>query len=138
MASAMHRHRRMRAQTIVARVVIADDDPDTLDLLRRALGSPTTQILEAASGAELIQRLADDGPFDLIVTDIHMPWMRGLDVLRSVRACDVDTPALVVTGESGVEHQVEIARLGNARLLRKPFEIAKLRQAVIELLDHAG
>jgi two-component system OmpR family response regulator len=119
---------------LVARVVIADDDPDTLELLHRALRSPTTEILEAASGAELVQRLADDGPFDLIVTDIQMPWMHGLDVLRSVRAANVQTPALVVTGASRAELESTVTRLGWTRLLRKPFGIASLRQAVSELL----
>jgi DNA-binding response OmpR family regulator len=128
----------MQSQTVLARVVIADDDPDTLDLLRRALGNSTTQIVEACSGAELVQRLAEDGPFDLIVTDIQMPWMHGLDVLRSARAADVTTPTLVVTGASRIEHQATVAQLGNARLLRKPFGIAALREAVAALLGRAG
>ena len=126
------------SQTITARIVIADDDQDTLDLLHRALRSATTEIVEAASGAELIQRLAEDGPFDLIVTDIQMPWMHGLDVLRSARAADVTTPTLVVTGASRAEHQATVARLGNARLLRKPFGIAALREAVAALLGHGA
>ena len=128
----------MRSRTIVTRIVIADDDPDTLDLLRRALQSPANEILEAASGAELVQLLAESGPFDLIVTDIHMPWMQGLDVLLSARAAEVGTPALIITGASRDDLPARVARLGKARLLYKPFEIANLRAAVTELIDQAN
>lgn len=132
----MHRLGHMNSQRMVVRIAIADDDPDTLDILRRALRSSTTEILEAASGAELVQLLAEEGPFDLIVTDIHMPWMHGIDVLLSARAAQVHTPALVVTGVSRLDLQATVARLGNAKLLYKPFEIASLREAVTELIDH--
>ena len=119
---------------VVARVAIADDDPDSLDLLIHSLRSPTTDISSAASGAELVELLADHGPFDLIVTDVNMPWMEGLSVIRSARASQIHTPVLVITGLARPDLEAEVARLGNARLLRKPIALADLRQAVGELL----
>jgi two-component system OmpR family response regulator len=118
----------------VARIAIADDDPDSLELIRAALNSPTNAIYEATTGAELVVLLAEQGPFDLVITDVNMPWMEGLHVLQSVRAANINTPALIVSGVSRSNLESTIAHLGRARLLRKPFAISDLRAAVTELL----
>ncbi len=83
---------------LVAQVVIAEDDPDALELLGEALRPLRVQLHKASSGAELVVLLADHGPFDLIVTDIGMPWMEGLAVIRSARAAEIETPVLFVGG----------------------------------------
>jgi CheY-like chemotaxis protein len=116
-----------------SRIVIADDDPDSLDLLRLALGGPQIEICEAANGADLVDLLAEDGPFDLIVTDVLMPWMEGLQVLTSARAAEIHTPVLVISGLTRPDLQTQVDRLGNAKLLRKPFGIPELRAAVADL-----
>jgi CheY-like chemotaxis protein len=118
----------------VSRIAIADDDPDSLELLRLALGGPQIEICEAVNGADLVDLLAENGPFDLVVTDVHMPWMEGLQVLLSARNAEIKTPVLVITGFSRADTQARVDRLGNAKLLRKPFGISELRQAVSELM----
>jgi CheY-like chemotaxis protein len=119
---------------VVARVAIADDDPESLELLAHTLASPTTEISRASSGAELVVLLAERGPFDLIVTDVNMPWMEGVAVIRSARASHIRTPVLIITGVARPDLESTVSRLGNARLLRKPVALAELRQAVAELL----
>jgi two-component system cell cycle response regulator CpdR len=123
-----------RTQLMVARIAIADDDPESLELLSASLQSPTTEICTAASGAELVVLLAEHGPFDLIVTDVDMPWMEGLAVIRTARASEIQAPVLVITGLSRPDLEASVARLGNASLLRKPIGISDLRSAVAELL----
>ncbi len=118
----------------VSRIVIADDDPDSRELLRLALAGPQIEICEAANGADLVELLAESGPFDLIVTDVLMPWMEGLQVLHSARAAEIRTPVLVITGLTRPDLQAKIDRLGNAKLLRKPFGIPELRAAVADLV----
>lgn len=119
---------------MVARVAIADDDPETLELLGEILRSPAIEVSKAASGAELVVLLADRGPFDLIVTDIDMPWMEGLAVIRSARAAEIQSPVLFVSGLSRPDLPAAVERLGNARLLRKPVAAATLRKTVGEML----
>jgi DNA-binding response OmpR family regulator len=118
----------------VSRIAIADDDPDSLDLLRLALASPVTEIREATNGVELVQLLLENDPFDLVVTDVLMPWIEGLAVLRSARGADLTTPVLLVTGLVRPDLEAAVERLGNAKLLRKPFGISELRAAVHDLL----
>jgi CheY-like chemotaxis protein len=120
----------------VLRIAIADDDPDSLELLRLAIDSPLAEIHEATNGVELVQLLLQRKPFDLVVTDVLMPWAEGLDVLRSARKNDVLTPVLVISGLTGADLQSKVDRLGNARLLHKPFGILDLQTAISALLKH--
>jgi CheY-like chemotaxis protein len=117
------------------RILIADDDPESLELLGSALGSLDREIVLARDGGELLDRIADDGPFDLIVTDLNMPWMEGSQVLASARVAGLETPVVIVTGMSQPELQEKIGRLGDVRLFRKPVDIIELRLAVTELLE---
>jgi two-component system cell cycle response regulator CtrA len=119
----------------VLRIAIADDDPDSLELLRLALESPMTEIYEASNGVELVQLLVENDPFDLVVTDVLMPWMEGLQVLRSARVAEVMTPVLVISGLTRSDLQGKVKSLGNARLLHKPFGIPELRAAVSDLMS---
>jgi DNA-binding response OmpR family regulator len=118
----------------VSRIAIADDDPDSLALLRLALGSPVTEIREATNGVELVQLLLENDPFDLVVTDVLMPWIEGLAILRSARGADLTMPVLLITGLTRPDLEAAVDHLGNARLLHKPFGICELRAAVHELM----
>ena len=118
----------------LAQVLIADDDPEALDLLNDVLRSLTVKVHRAASGAELVVVLAQQGPFDLIVTDISMPWIEGLGVIRSARAAEIETPVLFVSGIERPDLETSVARLGSARILRKPVAVAALRGAISDML----
>ncbi len=126
--------RTAQGDLVVARVAIADDDPEALDLLGEILRSPTIEICRAGSGAELVVLLAEQGPFDLIVTDIDMPFMEGIAVIRSARAAEIQAPVLFVSGVSRPDLPAAVERLGNTRLLRKPIAVSTLRRAVKEML----
>jgi two-component system cell cycle response regulator CtrA len=119
------------------RILVADDDPDTLELIELAVRGPGIEICTAVDGGELLELIAAYDSFDLIVTDINMPWIEGHQVLASIRAAGLATPVLVVTGLDQPDLPDTIARMGNAMLLRKPFEIVELRQAIARLLGRA-
>jgi CheY-like chemotaxis protein len=116
------------------RILIADDDPDTLELIELAVAGPGVEIYRATDGLELLELIAEREPFDLIVTDINMPWIEGLQVLASIREAELETPVLVVTGLDRPGLTDTVARMRYAMLLRKPFEIADLRRAIAALL----
>jgi DNA-binding response OmpR family regulator len=113
---------------------LADNDPDSLALLRSALKSPANDIYEATNGVELVQLLVENDPFDLVVTDVRLPWMDGLEVLRSMRVTEVATPVLMITRLMRSDLQAEVDHLGNSKLLHKPFELPELRAAVFDLM----
>jgi CheY-like chemotaxis protein len=117
------------------RVLIADDDPEMLGAVADALARLGYRVVQVESGAGLVDRLASHGPFDLIISDISMPWMDGLKALRSMRTVGVATP---IIGMNGLRDQLiatSMQALGsNAILLRKPFEFDELESAVAKLV----
>ncbi len=121
----------------VARVLIADDDAETLEWMCDTLQGPHLQVTAASSGAELVRLLAERGPFHLVVADVRMPWIDGLSVIRSARAACWEAPVLFVTGLPRSDLAASVLGLGNARLLHKPVGVESLRAAVRELLHPA-
>lgn len=116
------------------RILVADDDANCRELVVHALGGGHAEICTASDGGELIELTSDDRDPDLIVTDINMPWMQGLQVLASIREAGLTTPVLVITGLTRPDLPRSIERLGHTKLLYKPFGVEQLRSAVAELL----
>lgn len=117
------------------RTIVADDDPAILDLITQDLESRGMEVLRADNGVVLIELVANEGPFDLIVTDISMPWMSGLQVALSARNAGVRTPVIVMTGLRDDALVRQVSNLGaNTVLLRKPFNMDELHGAMDLLL----
>ena len=118
-----------------SRVLIADDDPDVLAAVAESLEQLDANVVRANSGTELIDRLADSGPFDLVVTDVAMPWMTGVSAMRAARTAGLRMPTIVMTALSDETIPVAVKRLGqDVTLLRKPFEIQELESMAEKLL----
>jgi CheY-like chemotaxis protein len=119
------------------RVLVADDDPTTLSAVSHALELIGYVVTRAEDGDEFLQCVAEHGPFDLIVTDVAMPWMTGLQVAHSVRAAGIDTPIVVMTALAVVPNAASL--LGpNAAVLRKPFGLDRLRTTIRQLVSVAA
>jgi CheY-like chemotaxis protein len=118
-----------------ARVLVADDDPEWLEVVAGVLASWGARVTLAESGAELIEHLAADGPFDLVVTDISMPWMTGVRAMHAARTTGLGTPVIVMTALRDPRIPGRVAALGpNAALLHKPFALADLESLASRLL----
>jgi two-component system, cell cycle sensor histidine kinase and response regulator CckA len=116
-------------------VLIADDDPDVLAAVAESLEQLDANVVRANSGTELIDRLADSGPFDLVVTDVAMPWMTGVSAMRAARTAGLRMPTIVMTALSDETIPAAVKRLGqDVTLLRKPFEIHELESMAEKLL----
>jgi CheY-like chemotaxis protein len=114
---------------------VADDDPEVLAAVSEVLASLGFDVAGAENGSGLIGRLAADGPFDLIVADIAMPWMDGLKTIRSLRSAGVTAPVIVMTALRDPAIAAQVRALGsNAVLLQKPFELSDLAAAAEALV----
>jgi len=120
-----------------ARILVADDDPDLLGAVAAALERLGAEVVRAQNGGELIERLAEEGPFTLVVADVSMPWMSGLQVMYSARTAGLGIPVVVMTALKDQHLAEQVQALGpNAVLLRKPFELDELESAVSSLVSH--
>ena len=116
------------------RVLIADDDPEMLELVtnvaRKHLDASVTRV---TTGHELLEQIAAS-EFDLIITDISMPWMTGLQVMHSARTAGLPVPVVVMTGMRDPELVGQVQSLGaHARLILKPFTLQALLDVVAQV-----
>lgn len=122
------------------RVLLAEDDAPMRRLLALALSADGFEVIEAATGGELMDRVVDlvfnrppDGKgVDLIISDVRMPVVSGLHVVTRLRQLDKVTPVILITAFGDEETHGEAERLG-ARVFDKPFDLDDLRLAARHL-----
>jgi CheY-like chemotaxis protein len=104
------------------RALVADDDPFVLLMWTKILEAAfDAEVVAASDGASAIARLCE-GDFDLLVTDLRMPRVSGMDVLRYARARWPSLPAFLATGDATQQLYEETDRLG-VDLVEKPFDV---------------
>jgi EAL domain-containing protein (putative c-di-GMP-specific phosphodiesterase class I) len=111
-------------------ILVVDDEPGVLDMLSRALG-PTFEVTASQDGAEAVRQV-EKGTFAAVVSDIHMPGMSGIELLRAVREHDADLPVLLVTGQPSWEGAAQAIEYGVFRYIPKPLDLPTLRQTVTQ------
>jgi two-component system, OmpR family, response regulator MprA len=116
-----------------SRLLVADDDPDVRDSLRRALGLAGYSVTTASNGADAVDTVARS-PVDLIVLDILMPAMDGLSVCRMLRGRGDTTPVLALTARDSIDDRVSGLAAGADDYLVKPFALKELLARVAALL----
>ena len=104
------------------RILVADDDGDMRRWLRLVLDPFDAEIQEVDSGFELLAALADDGPFDLVITDEHMAMPNGSKVIAMARTAGAATPFIVVTSFATEALQASLRRLEGVTLISKPID----------------
>ena len=124
----------MGAAPDVDRILAVDDAPDTLELIQRRLPASGYQVFTASDVAEAI-RILDNTPIDLVITDLKMPKVSGMDLVRHVRENMNDTEVMMITGYPTVEGAVSAVKAGSQEYLTKPFTDEELLSAVKRVLD---
>ena len=104
----------------MSRILIIDDDAAVRDSIERVLRTAGYTVQGASTGEEGLV-LARGGAFDVILSDMRMPGMSGLDVLRQLRESRVDSVFIIMTGFGTVETAVEAMKLGAVDFVQKPF-----------------
>jgi EAL domain-containing protein (putative c-di-GMP-specific phosphodiesterase class I)/ActR/RegA family two-component response regulator len=107
------------------RVLVVDDEPMVLKVTQRILERAGHVVVTSASGSEALCRLATHS-FDVMVSDIQMPGIGGLNLLRAVRERDLDLPVVLVTGDPAVRSAAEAVEYGAYRYLIKPVPALEL------------
>jgi len=118
------------------RVLLAEDDPGVRYTLRELLESAGLDVEEAADGTEALARF-DAAPAPLVVTDLRMPRMDGMELLRQLRARSPQPRVVVVTAHGSERTAVEAMRAGAWDYFRKPFDPEEL-QAVVRRAAEAA
>ncbi|HME58951.1 MAG TPA: response regulator [Terracidiphilus sp.] len=123
------------------RALIVDDSSVMRKIVERSLrqaGLESLVIFEAGSGSEGLDLLKTQ-PVDLIISDINMPTMDGLEFLRQLRAQKLapDVPVVMITTESSMEFVQQAIEAGAKSYIRKPFTAEQVKERVLSLLNAA-
>ncbi len=116
------------------RVLVAEDEPQLLRIVTRMLTASGFEVVQAHDGLQAAQQLKENS-FDAVLTDVSMPEMTGLELLRSARMYDLEVPILLMTGAPDVASAVEAVRHGACEYISKPFVPAALERAVRRAVD---
>ncbi len=118
-------------------VLVVDDNPAIRDIIAKMLTRlfPNTSVMKAKDGLEALKSVNSAQHLDLIICDINMPNMHGLQFLRILRKDYLNkTPVLVVSGETDTEFVREAAKLGVIGYILKPFTTEKFKEKIEEFI----
>jgi DNA-binding response OmpR family regulator len=118
------------------RILIVDDDPDVHRLLTKALEHTGRYLESAFDGLEGLKKF-EDGHWDLVITDVIMDGMDGMELLKRVRSMRPETPVVVMTVDSTAEKIVSAIRSNAFSWFRKPFAAQEVRTMVESALAEA-
>jgi DNA-binding response OmpR family regulator len=124
----------------VPRILLAEDDEEMRTLLSQSLRDAGYEVDALADGLELMEQLAscvawgNRPAVDLIISDVRMPWVDGLEVLRAIGRCVGYPRVILITAFGDDELHAEALRLGAAAIMDKPFDIEELLARVREIV----
>jgi excisionase family DNA binding protein len=108
-----------------ARVLVVDDEATIRDLLSKTLALAEYDVDLAPDGRTALERLRMI-PYDLLITDLKMPGVDGLAVIREARRLKADIPVIIITGFSTEASAIEAVNLGVSGYLTKPFRVPRV------------
>lgn len=118
------------------KLLLVDDEVDVQYSFRRILDSPDIELSTASSGEEALQTIPRLKP-DLVVMDVRMGGLNGLETLRRIRQVDTKLPVIMMTAYGTTQTAIEAMKLGAYDYLLKPFDVPKLKEIIFGALKAA-
>jgi excisionase family DNA binding protein len=120
------------------RVLVVDDEASIRDLLSKTLALAEYDVDTAGDGAAALDRMRTSTPgYDLLIADLKMPGMDGLQLIRQVKKLKADLPVIIITGFSTESSAIEAVNLGVAGYLTKPFRVPQVLAAAAKALGQS-
>ncbi len=119
----------------MANILIVDDKASMRKMLKEALEDQGHQCKVAGAGSEALL-MVKKGSFDVVLSDLRMPELDGMDLLRALKSQGADSSVILMTAYGSVETAVEAMRLGASDFLTKPFSLEHLRIVIDKALGH--
>ena len=116
------------------RILVVEDDSEMRSLLADELSEDGYEVVEAKDGAEAALKVVHEA-FDLVITDMKMPKMGGLELLPVVKEASPDVPVIVITAFGDWHTSMEATEKGSFRYLTKPFKMPDLKEVVKQALE---
>jgi len=115
-------------------ILVVDDEPTVCQSVAKVLERKGYQVAQALSVSAALDIMEGDEPYDLVIADLMMPQVGGIELLKIVRERWRQTPVLIITGYASIASAVEATKLGAVGYLPKPFTPEELAQAVEDVM----
>lgn len=119
----------------MARILVVDDEDGIRDILRDILHDEGHQVIEAQDGSEAMDMFHAD-VFDLVLLDVWLPGMGGLEILEKIMALNADLPVIMISGHARIEQAVRAVKMGAYDFLEKPLSLDRIIVAVTKALEY--
>ncbi len=121
-------------KTYKTKILIADDDKNLRTMLVNELSTEELDVAGTESGKKALELLEKE-EFDILLLDLDMPGMSGLEVLQKIKVLEISIEVIILTGHGTVQTAVEAMKLGAYDFLTKPFKIDELRAIIEKALE---
>jgi DNA-binding response OmpR family regulator len=133
--SALHPFARLRAK--MTKILVVDDEPVIVNLLKRFLEKKSFEVMTASSGFEAMTKVKEEKP-KIVILDIYMPGKSGLEVLKEIKEHDKDTGVIMVTAVTDEATGRNALDMGAFDYIIKPFDLDYLEKVLwwkLKLMD---
>lgn len=121
--------------TIKRLLIVDDEETLTFSLYQTFINVPIEcEVITASSGDEALSRV-EEGKFDVIITDIAMPGINGLDLLAMIKAKNPETRVIIITAYGSDEREEQAYQSGAETYIEKPFDLHEIRDLVVNMLS---
>jgi two-component system response regulator PilR (NtrC family) len=117
------------------RILVVDDERSMREMLEIFLGREGYEVAGYSSASDALADLAEDQNFDLIITDINMPGLTGLDLLKTISQFEKDIPVIMITAYGSPDSAVEAMKLGAVDYITKPFRIEEIKARISAVVE---
>jgi DNA-binding NtrC family response regulator len=116
-------------------ILVVDDEQSMLEFLEYLLKKEGYQVTSRGSGKEALQLVEDGTPFDLVISDLQMPGMDGLEFLKRSREVEAELPFIFITAYASSDTAIEALKMGAFDYVTKPFQVEELKHLVNNVLE---
>lgn len=118
------------------KILIADDEPNMIWAIEKALAKDGYEVISASNGLEAIENLKEEP--DLVIMDLRMPKMGGLEALSKMKEINPSIPVIMITAHGSTDTAVEAMKIGALDYISKPFDIEELKIIIRKALEYKG
>src|SRR5712671_404537 len=111
------------------RILVVDDEPHVVQIFQDLLAQRGYEVTSSSNGDDAIVKVTT-GSFDLVLTDINLPGVDGLEVVRATKAADKDTVVILITGYASTTTAIDALRQGAYDYITKPFDLWETAKAI--------
>jgi DNA-binding NtrC family response regulator len=117
------------------KILIVDDEPDMLEMLDMIITDKTSHQVVTTNNPLEVGEILAKGNFNLVISDLKMPVMDGMDVISAVKSLDADIPVVMITAFGTIESAEEAVRRGAYDFITKPFRKEQILVTIERALD---